>query len=59
LKIKHREDYRKCRARSYPAIEDQLDMLWHAMNQNPQARLEPFFSTIKAIKDRFPKEGTK
>lgn len=40
---------------AYPSIEDQLDLLWHGMNANPELRIEPFYSTIKEIKDRFPK----
>jgi len=43
------------RAAAYPAIEEQLDMLWHAMASDRTKRLEPFYSTIKAIKDRYPK----
>jgi hypothetical protein len=43
------------RAAAYPPIEEQLDMLWHAMASDLTKRLEPFYSTIKAIKDRYPK----
>ena len=43
------------RMNAYPAIGDQLDMLWHAMEQDESKRLEPFYSTIKAIKDSIPK----
>ena len=39
----------------YPSIEDQLDMLWHAMNEDETKRLEPFYSAINAIKQQFPK----
>ena len=39
----------------YPKIGDQLDMLWHAMDEDPSKRLEPFYSAIKAVKDQFPK----
>ena len=59
MKIKHIEDYRERRVKEYPDIAEQLDMLWHAMNNHQTARSEPFFSTIKAVKDRFPKEDTK
>jgi hypothetical protein len=55
LKIKHREDYRKLRKAEYPALAEQLDMLWHAMNTGQIVKSEPFYSKIKAIKDRFPK----
>lgn len=43
------------RSRAYPTIGDQLDMLWHSMNSDETKRLEPFYSTIKAIKDSIPK----
>ena len=43
------------RAAAYPPIEEQLDMLWHAMASDSKKRLEPFYSAIKAIKDRYPK----
>lgn len=39
----------------YPSIEDQLDMLWHAMNNDETKRLEPFYSAIKLIKDELAK----
>ena len=39
----------------YPPIEDQLDMLWHGMNNNTEIRIEPFYSAIKQIKDSHPK----
>lgn len=45
------------RRAQYPSIEDQLDMLWHAMNSDETKRLEPFYTTIKIIKDSLPKPG--
>lgn len=44
------------RVTEYPALADQIDMLWHAMDADPAKRLEPFYSTIKAIKDANPKQ---
>ena len=43
------------RLSKYPTVEDQLDMLWHAMDIDESKRLEPFYSTIKAIKNAYPK----
>lgn len=43
------------RQRAYPSIGDQLDMIWHAMDDNIIPRVEPFYSQIKAVKDQFPK----
>lgn len=53
------ETYADIRKRMYPSTAEQLDMLWHAMDQNPQQRMEPFYSTIKAVKDAVPKTGGK
>ncbi len=46
--------YAEARREEYPAIAEQLDMIWHAMNDQPSKRLEPFYSTIKAVKDKHP-----
>lgn len=59
MKIKHKESYRKLRAENYPKMEDQLDMLWHGMNSGRYPKSEPFFSSIKKVKELYPrnKEG--
>lgn len=56
MKIKHKEDYRVLRAKEYPSVEEQMDALWHAMNDHHTPRLEPFYSMIKEVKDKFPKK---
>lgn len=43
------------RRRAYPRLGDQMDMLWHAMDDNVIPRVEPFYSQIKAVKDAHPK----
>lgn len=43
------------RQMAYPNIGEQLDMLWHAMDADESKRLEPFYSSIKGIKEEFPK----
>lgn len=43
------------RRRAYPSLGDQMDMLWHAMDDNLIPRVEPFYSQIKAVKEQFPK----
>jgi hypothetical protein len=48
-------DYRKKRRSAYPSVQEQLDMLWKAMNENTLPRAEPFYSTIKGVKDLYPK----
>jgi hypothetical protein len=47
--------YKQKRAAHYPTVEDQLDMLWHAMDTGKLEKAEPFYSTLKAVKDTVPK----
>lgn len=54
-KIPETLDYKQARIQTYPAIREQLDMLWHAMNNGDMPKSEPFYSTLKDIKDAFPK----
>jgi hypothetical protein len=39
----------------YPSTSEQLDMLWHAMDSGNTEKIEPFYSTIKTVKDAVPK----
>ena len=55
MKIVHKVPYQELRAKSYPSINEQLDMLWHGMDAGLMDKIEPFYSQIKAVKDRFPK----
>ena len=47
------------RDRVYPAIGDQLDMLWHSIDQNPSLKSQyfDFYEAIKAVKVKYPKNG--
>ncbi len=51
--------YQRDREISYPPIGDQLDMLWHSIDQNPKLKSEyfDFYETIKAVKVKYPKNG--
>lgn len=40
---------------SYPSMGDQMDALWHAMNTGVLPKIEPFYSEIKAVKEKHPK----
>ena len=42
--------------RQYPSIGDQLDMLWHAIDNGTLNKTSDFYTTIKAVKDAHPKE---
>jgi len=50
------ETYADIRRRMYPSTQEQLDMLWHAMDTGSAEKVEPFYSTIKAVKDAVPKD---
>ena len=43
------------RYQAYPPVREQLDMLWHAMDDNQIPKVEPFYSALKAVKDQYPK----
>ena len=49
--------YARPRASAYPSIGDQLDMLWHAIDDNStlKTRYADFHTAIKAVKDANPK----
>ena len=44
---------------AYPNIGDQLDMLWHSIDQNPALKSQyfDFYEAIKAVKVKHPKNG--
>ena len=44
------------RVQYYPRIGDQLDMLWHGMNDGVLPKVDSFYDALKAIKDKYPKE---
>jgi hypothetical protein len=44
------------RMHSYPTIGNQLDMLWHELNQSGSISTSgSWFQSIQSIKDEFPK----
>lgn len=55
MKIVVKSKYAERRRAEYPAIDEQLDALWHAMDGDKSKRLEPFYSMIKAVKDKHEK----
>lgn len=52
------KDYAEVRYGLYPSVQEQLDMLWHAMDQGQMPKVEPFYSSIKAIKQAVPKDNS-
>ncbi|WP_313739985.1 hypothetical protein [Pseudomonas sp.] len=55
MKIQHKCDHGARRAAEYPPLEEQLDMLWHAMDQGAIPKAEPFYSTLQRVKQQYPK----
>ena len=49
--------YAEQRRNAYPPIGDQLDMLWHSIDQDPVLKTKyfHFYEAIKAIKVKYPK----
>ena len=50
-KIKYQRD----RKLEYPEIGDQLDMLFHAIDAGALDKNSDFYTTLKAVKDKYPK----
>jgi hypothetical protein len=57
-RVRNEIQYKHERAGLYPDIHEQLDQLWHGMDADETKRIEPFYTTIKEIKDTFPKDGS-
>jgi len=51
--------YQTNRKNAYPEIGDQLDMLWHSIDQDSQLKSKyfDFYEAIKAVKVKYPKDG--
>ena len=49
--------YAEQRRNAYPEIGDQLDMLWHTIDKDPQLKSKyfDFYEAIKAVKVKYPK----
>ena len=47
------------RSQEYPAIVEQLDMLYHAMDADSdlKTKFSSFYTSIKAVKDKYPKSS--
>ena len=48
--------YADKRRDEYPEIGDQLDMLWHGMNDGILTKVDSFYNAIKTVKDKYEKE---
>lgn len=54
-KVELPHTYDENRATEYPPLEDQLDMLYHAMDAGEIPKATQWYNTIRTIKDNNPK----
>ena len=47
--------YKLLRAREYPQLKEQLDMLWHAIDEGKLDKTSEFYLRLKAVKAEYPK----
>ena len=55
--VKYKTDRTTNGSTTYPAIGDQLDLLWHAIDADAdlKSKFSAFYNSIKAVKDANPK----
>ena len=53
--IEWRHMYSSKRNMQYPPIEDQLDMLWHAIDNNALDKTSDFYIRLQEVKSNNPK----
>ena len=58
-KLAKHYQYAYDRCRYYPDGFEQLDMLWHAINNGIELKDSEWFKTIKKVKEKFPKSEGK
>ena len=50
--------YKKQRIMEYPPLQEQLDMLWHMMDDNIiPGKGSQWYNTILSVKEKYPKQG--
>ena len=49
------KNYQRQREPEYPEMREQLDMLWHAIDDGTLDKTSDFYTSLKAIKDKYPK----
>jgi hypothetical protein len=55
LELSQKSAYKDLRKEKYPPLHDQLDMLWHSIDNGSLDKESDFYKSIKAVKDEFPK----
>ena len=54
-KLAKHYQYSYDRCKEYPDGFEQLDMLWHAINNNIELKDSEWFKKIKEVKEKYPK----
>lgn len=49
------KQYQRDRSTEYPELPEQLDMLFHAIDAGALDKTSAFYTTLKAVKDKYPK----
>lgn len=49
------DTYKYERASAYPSIQEQLDMLWHSVNNGTDLKASDWFNQLKSVKDTYEK----
>jgi len=49
------KEYQRKRQPEYPVIREQLDLLWHAIDNGTLDKTSGFYIALKATKDKYPK----
>lgn len=47
--------YQRDRAKAYPSIQEQLDMLWHSVNNGTDLKDSDWFNQLSSVKQAHPK----
>jgi len=49
--------YQRDREKEYPSWQDQMDMLWHSIDESAELKQKyfAFYEAIKAVKAKYPK----
>ena len=55
LAVWEAESYSAFRKTDYPQVVEQLDMLWHAIDNDTLDKTSDFYTKLKEIKTRYPK----
>ena len=48
-------EYKRKRAKEYPPLKEQLDMLWHSIDKGNLDKTSDFYTTNKAVKNKYSK----